>query len=255
MKRIISCFLPLILSLVFVLSVSAAFANPPILDEAGYLMQSEVKSLSEKLEKLRTEYGFDIAIYTESDMTARTAEKSATKIYDDNGYGAGNGRDGILLYICSDTREYHFVVRGKGKTYFNANGLSYLEKKVVPLLSDDDYYEAFEKYMDTATELVEMGQAGTPFNQKQYSTSYLFGVIAAAIFLPLLIAFILMQMKLRKMKTAVSNNYAENYIKPGSMQVEVSRDLFLYSNITKTERPKPSGNASGGSRGGRGGSF
>ena len=55
------------------------------------------------------------------------------------------------------------------------------------------------------------------------------------------------------------NDYAANYVKPGSMNISVSRDLFLYSRITKTERPKESSgthtSSSGRTHGGRGGSF
>ena len=65
--------------------------------------------------------------------------------------------------------------------------------------------------------------------------------------------------KLKKMKTAEENDYAANYVKPGSMKLSVSRDLFLYSRITKTERPKSSSgthtSSSGRTHGGRGGSF
>ena len=71
-------------------------------------MQSELASLSKELDEVREKYGFEVAIYTESDMTSSTAEASADDIYDYQGYGAGENDDGILLYICRDTREYHF---------------------------------------------------------------------------------------------------------------------------------------------------
>ena len=242
-----------------VLAVYADFQNPPIIDEAGSLMQSELASLSKELDKVRARYDFEIAIYTESDMSGYDAESSADDIYDYKGYGAGEDDDGILLYICSDTREYHFTTHGKGMKYFNSNGLAYLESKVVPYLSEDDYYEAFETYIETTDELLEMAKDGKPFNEKQYSVKYLIGVIIAALLIPLLIDFLIMNKKLKKMKTAVENDYAANYMKPGSMKINVSKDLFLYSRITKTERAKSSSDthtsSSGRTHGGRGGSF
>jgi len=259
MKRIFLCLLLLLVVTSFVLPVYADFQNPSIVDEAGYLMQSELASLSKELDKVREKYDFEIAIYTESDMTSGSAQASAYDIYNYKGYGAGEDDDGILLYICSDTREYHFITHGKGLKYFNSNGLKYLESKVVPYLAEDDYYEAFETYIETADELLEMAKNGKPFNEKQYSVKYLIGVITAALLLPLLVAFIMMNRKLKKMKTAVENDYAANYIKPGSMNITASRDLFLYSRITKTERPKSSSgthtSSSGRTHGGRGGSF
>ena len=259
MKRIFSCLLLLLITTSFVVTAYADFQNPSIVDDAGYLMQSELSSLSKELDEVREKYGFEVAIYTESDMTSSTAEASADDIYDYNGYGAGEDDDGILLYICSDTREYHFTTHGKGLKYFNSKGLKYLESKVAPYLSENDYYEAFNAYIETTDELLQMAKDGKPYNEKQYSTKYLIGVIIAALLIPLLVALILMKKKLKKMKTAVENDYAANYIKPGSMRIDTSRDLFLYSRITKIERPKSNSgthtSSSGRTHGGRGGSF
>lgn len=259
MKRIFSYLVLLLITTSFVVTAYADFQNPAIVDDAGYLMQSELASLSKELDEVREKYGFEVAIYTESDMTSSTAEASADDIYDYQGYGAGENDDGIMLYICSDTREYHFTTHGKGLNYFNANGLAYLESKVVPHLSENDYYEAFEEYIETTDELLQMAKDGKPYNEKQYSMKYLFGVIIVCLIAPILIAFWMMKRKLKKMKTAVENDYAANYIKPGSMKLTTSRDLFLYSKITKTEKPKSNSgthtSSSGRTHGGRGGSF
>lgn len=259
MKKTVYCITLLVWLLSLVTVGHAAFSNPAIVDEAGYLMQSELAYLSEELDAVREAYQFEVAIYTESDMTSESAEASADDIYDYQGYGAGENDDGILLYICSDTREYHFTTHGKGMDYFNRNGLQYLEGRVLPHLQNNDYYEAFATYIDTAEELLAMAKSGSPYNEKQYSTSYLLGVVAVCLLAPLLIAFILMNRKLKQMKTAVSNDYAADYTKPGSMNMAVSRDLFLYSRVTKTEKPKSSSgthtSSSGRTHGGRGGSF
>ena len=259
MKRIFSCLVLLLITTSFVVTAYADFQNPAIVDDAGYLMQSELASLTEKLDKVRNEYDFEVAIYTESEMTSDTAEASADDIYDYGGYGAGENDDGIMLYICRDTREYHFTTHGKGLRYFNSNGLAYLESKVLPYLEDDNYYKAFSVYIETTEELLQMATDGKPYNEKQYSMKYLFGVIIVCLIAPLLIAFLMMRKKLKKMKRAVENDYAANYIKPGSMRIDTSRDLFLYSRITKTERPKSSSDthtsSSGRTHGGRGGSF
>lgn len=259
MKKVFSCFILIVFLLSLILSAQAGFENPAIVDDAGYLMQWELAELSQELERVREKYDFEVAIYTESDMTSATAEASADDIYDYQGYGAGKNDDGIMLYICSDTREYHFTTHGKGLEYFNSNGLAYLESKVVPHLAKNDYCEAFEAFTETSEELLEMAKNGKPYNQKQRSTKNLIGVIAVCLTAPIIIAFWMMSKKLRKMKTAVENNYAANYIKPGSMNITASRDLFLYSRITKTEKPKSSSgthtSSSGRTHGGRGGSF
>lgn len=259
MKKIFASLILSLLLLSLPLQTYAAFENPSIVDDAGYLMQSELSELSEVLDEVRETYDFEVAIYTESDMSGYDAESSADDIYDYMGYGAGENDDGIMLYICRNTREYHFTTHGKGLEYFNSNGLKYLENNVVPYLSENDYYEAFDAFIETSEELLKMAKGGNPFNENQYSTKYLIGVICVCLIAPLLFAFLMMQKKLKKMKTAVKNDYAANYMKPGSMNISVSKDMFLYSRTTKTEKAKSSSgthtSSSGRTHSGRGGSF
>ena len=56
MKKMFSCMLLLLISMTLLLPVYAAFENPPIIDDAGYLMQSELAKLSEELEQIRENY-------------------------------------------------------------------------------------------------------------------------------------------------------------------------------------------------------
>lgn len=239
--------------------VYAEFKNPSIIDNAGYLTQSELSELSARLDALREKYNYDVAIYTQTDMSGYDAMETADDIYDYNGYGAGETADGIMLYICKSRRQYHFTTCGKGMWAFTDNGLIYLEKKVVPYLSDNDCYGAFCEYIKQTDMLLGMAQKGKPFDRKQYGGMELVAIIAICIFAPLLIAFIMMKMKLAKMKTARENNYALNYMK--NKKITTSGDMFLFSNITKTRREKSSSgsgshtSSSGTSHGGRGGSF
>ena len=260
MKRVIS--LLFVCFLCFALTVpcfASEFKNPPIIDEAEYLSESQLAKLTEKFEAIRQKYDFEVAVYTEYEMTSYDAMSSADDIYDYAGYGAGENDDGIMLYICSSTREYHFTTHADGLRVFNENGIAYLKKHVEPHLADDNYYMAMNTFADIADELLEMAENGEPFNKKQYDMKYLLIVIGCALLLPLIIAYFMMQSKLSKMKTAVENDYAANYIKPGSKQLTMSRDIFLYSHITKTEKPKNNSgshkSSSGRTHGGGGGSF
>ena len=138
-------------------------------------------------------------------------------------------------------------------------GLAYFEKKIVPYLKKDNYYAAVKSYADHTEELLEMAAEGKPFNKRQHSMKYILCVVAGALLLPLILAYFMMHKKLCAMKTAVKEDNAANYMKPNSMNLDFSRDIFLYSTVTKTEKPKSNSgshtSSSGRSHGGRGGSF
>lgn len=260
MKKIISivflCFLCVCLA---VPCFAVNFENPPVIDEAEYLTKSQVETLSEKLEKIRQKYNFEVAIVTEYEMTSYDAESSADDIYDYGGFGAGANDDGIMLYICASERDYHITTHADGLRVFNENGIEYLKKNIQPLLAEDKYYLAMDTFANLAKELLEMAANGEPYNEKQLDTTYILIVVGCALLLPLLIAWFMTSKKLGQMKTAVENNYAANYIKSGSKRLDVSRDIFLYSNIIKTEKPKNNSgshtSSSGRTHGGGGGSF
>lgn len=236
-----------------------AFKNSALIDNAGYLTENQYAEINEKLNAIRDIYNFDVAVYTDKTMQGNRAEAAADDIFDYNGYGYGAGADGMILYISANTRKYHFSTHGKGETFFNDNGLAYLEKKILPYLKSDNYYAALNTYAEESEKLLKMAADGKPYNKKQLNTGYVCGVVGSALLLPLLIAYIMMKIKLSKMKTANQNDYAANYIKPGSKKLNFSRDIFLYSTLIKTEKPKPQSgghvSSSGEHHGGRGGSF
>lgn len=255
-------FLVALLALLIFTSTITAFAefnNLPVVDEAGYLTDEQFVEISEQLEDIRQKYNFDVAVYTEEAMSGYDAQSTADDLYDYTMYGWGETADGIMLYIAADERAYHLTTHGSGEVIFNANGLKYLENMILPSLQADDYCSAMKLYAEHCEELLEMAAQGEPFNEKQLSTGYVCGVVGGALLIPLLLALFMTNKKLKKMKTAVENNYAANYMKPGSMNLSLSRDIFLYSTVTKVEKPKSNSgshtSSSGESHGGRGGNF
>ena len=258
MKRIMILVVS-VLCYLFALPAYAEFEQTPVSDEAGYLTKEQNAELTERLDKIRKKYKVDVAFVSEDRLSSYDAQNAADDIYDYNGYGYGENYDGILFYIADYERKYHFSTCGSGETIFNKNGLAYLEKKIVPYLKEGNYYAAVKSYADYTEELLDMAAAGKPFNKRQHSTKYIMCVIAGATLLPLFLAYFMMKKKLSAMKTAVKEDNAGNYMKPGSMSMDFSRDIFLYSTMTKTEKPKSDSgshtSSSGRSHGGKGGSF
>lgn len=230
---------------------------PAVWDEAGYLTDEQVEELTEKLDALRKKYRVDVAIMVEEIMIADDAQQAADDIYGYHFYGLGEDDDGILLYVSKNPRSYYFTTHAYAQSAFNQNGLAYLEGKVVPHLKEDDYYAAFTAYAETADELLGMAAQGTPYNKKPPKN--IWPVIAAVIIVPFVVAFTMTGAKVKKMKTAVSQDYANHYVKSDSMRLDVAQDIFMYSTVHRTERPKDTESShtssSGRSHGGTGGSY
>ena len=54
----------------------------------------------------------------------------------------------------------------------------------------------------------------------------------------LLVAFIVTAVMKGQLKTVHHNDSAADYVRPGSMQVDISTEQFLYRNVTRTPKPK-----------------
>lgn len=262
MKRVISILFVCFMCLCIITPCLAEeFINPPVVDDAGYLSEDEFSELTQKAEEVRQNHNFEVAIVTETEMSGYDATSSADDIYDYLGYGAGADADGIMFYICADEREYHITTHADGLRVFNDSGIRYLEDNIRPYLSDDDYFSAMQTFIELSDELLYMAENGEPYNEEiPTSATYVIIILAIALIVPLIIAKIMTSIKAAQMKTAVSDNYAANYVKEGSKHINVSRDMFLYSQTTKTAKPKNNSSSShtsssGRTHGGGGGSF
>lgn len=255
MKRVSSFILLFLVICAVVFPFSAAAETPPALvDDADILSTGEYAELSKRLEDLRSTYNVDVAFVIADEITGTDAQSEADDIYDSYEYGVGENYDGILYFVCETTHEYAFSTCGRAIEIFNDDGMEYIDNAMLPYLKKGDYYQAGMVYADKCAELMEMAANGEPY-KKKINILY---VIAGIILIPLAVAFAFMTRKLSKMNTAVMQPGAANYMKPGSMNMNFSRDIFLYSTVSKKEKPKESSthtSSSGRTHGGRSGSF
>ncbi len=256
MKKTVKIFSFILFLLLFLPSISVLAKTDSVYDEADVLSNKEIIALEKKYNAVRDKYDIDVAIVFADDLYSYDIESSADDFYDYNGYGMGANDDGILLYVSIGTREYHFTTHAKASEAFNKNGLRYLDEEISPYWKDCDYYGAANRFAELSEELLEMAANGKPYNKK--ATSEIVITILIAVGISLIIAFVLTFAKLSQMKTATMQHSAKEYMKPGSMNMAYSRDIFLYSHIDRREKPKSNGghtSSSGRTHTGRSGSF
>lgn len=261
MKKLITAFVCLF---VLISSVaSAEFVNSAVVDNAGFLTAEQAAEIEQKLDETRNQYNVDVSVFTEVNMSGETAQSTADEIYDGNSYGYGENRDGIILYIAENPRVYYMSTCGDGIWIFGKSELDEIEQDILFYLKNNDYYGALLAYAEDADRM--LGYAS--FDDGDYTADQDLSlepadiVIIAAVLLlfSLLVALIATLIRAGKMKTAVKNNYAANYMK--NMNLTRSEDIFLYSTVTRVERPKPESDtdthvsSSGTTHGGQGGSY
>ena len=264
MKKILSMVLLLLLLAALALPAYASGEGSRLVDDADLLSRSEARELEEKLDDISRQGELDVVIVTVDSLDGYSARDYADDYFDYNGYGMGPGRDGILLLVAMDDREWHISTRGYGITAFTDAGLSYMEDHIVPELSEGDYYEAFVIYAELCDDFVRHARAGNPYDWDNLPKEDFNPVstLLICVIIGFVAAFIVTAVMKGQMRSVRSKAGANDYVKSGSLVLTQARDIFLYSNVSRTPRPKSNSggssthsSSSGASHGGRGGSF
>lgn len=243
-------------------------SRPRLVDEAGLLSVSEAEELSEKLNEISMRRQLDVVVVTVNSLEGKSPMAFADDFYDYGGYGMGSDRDGILLLVSMESRDWWMSTSGFGITAFTDAGLDYISEGFLPYLSDGKYKRAFDTYADLCDEFAAQAREGNVYDSGQmpkesfrWLPNILTSLIAGIIF-----SLIVVLSMRRGMKSVRKEPAASDYVKKGSLVVTESRDFFLYSHVNRTKIQKSSGSSTsrgssthrsslGRSHGGRGGRF
>jgi uncharacterized protein len=248
MKKRLNIFLIMLL-LVSIMPLSAygetatadARPLPRLVDSAGLLTEEQAEKLTEKLDEVSERQNLDVIIFTVDSLEGSTATAYADDAFDYNGFGMGANDDGILLLLSMEEREWAISTHGYGITAFTDAGQEYIVDSIIGHLSDGDYYEGFDKFADLADSFITQAKTGAPYDtnnlpKKPMSPIWiLISVLGGA----LIGAIVTGGMK-SSLKSVSKQRVAGNYLVSTVMSPSLSKDLYLYSVVTKTEKPKES---------------
>lgn len=254
MKRI-SGFI-LALALMLLMSMPAYAASVPYLyDNADLLSSSEEVTIESALETVSEKYKIDTAILTVYGLDGKSPEAYADDFYDNT-----FKTDGIILLIDMESRSWQIETGGKCINAVNDDGIRYLENEIVDFLSDGSFQSAFLEFVDGTAYLMQCYEEGSPYVYKEpipWGRN-----IAIAIVVGLIFGFAVAGSRKAQLKSVHRRVSATEYTDTGSLVVTKSNEFFLYSNVSRTEKPKDNDGGSsthmssgGFSHGGGGGRF
>ncbi len=255
---------------------------PRAVDYTDTFSDTQLKSLNSKLDTLSNKWNTDIVCLLDYDLGGYdTATEYADDYYDYNGFA----EDGILFAVFIESRDWAISTKGEAIDTFD-NYENDIIDYLIADLSDDEFYSAFIMYADRCDDLLgnyysdsnddNSYAAGNEYDDYyDYNDNYNDGddfnydpadtiksepdsetiLIAVAISVVIGIAsgFIGTGIMRSKLKSVKFQSGAADYVVPNSFKMHDSKDIYLYSTVTKTERPTDNGNHSGSSHGGFGG--
>ncbi len=252
------------LMLLLSLSVSAnAEADLPyVIDNACLLTQEEETSLEEKIQGLRQKYAMDVVILTVESLDGAAPQDFADDYFDDNGYGYGPDRSGVLLLLSMEERDWYISTSGEAILALTDYGIPLTMEPSLDAFSQGEYHPGFDVWLDSLSLFFDAYQNGTPldgyagpsgddYHGDRESVVHYEGKRTPSVFLSIAIglaaAFLAIWGMAAAMNTRRQQRSAGSYLKAGSYHLRTQRDFFLYSSISKTVRPSESSGGSGGS--------
>ncbi len=243
-------------------SVLASETRPMVVDNASLFSQEEHDVLEAYALTLRQEYEMDIVILTVDTMNREHPQNYADDYYDSHGYGYDADGSGMIFLLSLEERDLYISTCGDAIYALTDYGIDATTLEVLPYFSEGDYYRGFYTWLDILEPYLEAYRNGTPIDSEaDYSDGYYHGdreetvyyetdsspSLLLALIIGLAAASVTILIMRFTMNTKRPQRSAGSYLISGSYQLRTQRDIFLYSNVTKTARPKDNGGSGGGS--------
>lgn len=247
-RKITSLILIFVHCLSLSVSVLAETAALPedaylVFDEAELLTDSEEAALTEKLFRIGQEYQTQLVVCTTQTIDGADIDQYVDGLYEYMEFGYGDEMAGVLVLICMEPRQVAVFSNGS----LSADDRDAIRSAITPELSADNYAAAFDIYAEKCQYYLDGRINGFPFKfGKNLIICLIIGIIAG-----LIVALILKG----QLKSVRKQNQANVYVKPGSMQLTVQNDFFLYRTVDRRQKSSNSSSGSSPSRGSSSGSF
>ena len=242
-----------------------------IVDNAALLDETQEAALTEKMAKILEDYRFETYIVTLDEYYMYDdAEEDADALYDNSGCGYGENRDGILYYFRPTDKYYAVTTAGCGEFVFDDHGLDRLDEEMLDHLREADYYAAFDAYLDVCEEMLIRAEEDAAYygvsdfhdmsydSMEAYNEEYYgdydydsgYGVtrgggfhvpvggLIGAVIIAFVLSLCMTSSKKKQMNTAIASSDADASMTRDSLCVAYAKDIFLFSNVTKTPIPR-----------------
>ena len=215
-------------------------------DLANLLSDNEESALIEKLDEISIRQKMDVTVATVENLEDYdTATEYAADFYEFCDYGYGQNRDGLLLLVSREDRDWAISTCGYGITAFTDAGIEYIAGQMKEDLSTGNYADAFDTYARLCDEFITQAKNGTPYDNANLPREPLSVIwIPISIAVGVALALLMVGRMKGKLKTVRSQVAANSYMKKDSLAVTESSDLFLYHTVTRSERKKDSNSGS-----------
>ncbi len=236
-------------------------------DYSETFSDEEIREFNKLLEEYSKSYNMELAVLFVNSDELDDIITFSNDYYDYNGIGCSDGRDGAVLVmnLHPDFRDWWLSGYGLGADVFG--GIEdYAFSTALPYFGEDDYYNGVISFIDQCSDIAEYySNHGTAypeasdifdyeddyyytdtvdeyFHHNIHARSFDLKDVLICYLIAFLVSFIIIKVMAGKLKSVKANPAADNYIRQNSFVLSRQQDVYLYSRVSKTPRPKDNNN-------------
>ena len=222
-----------------------------MVDNAKVLSPENKNSINSKLDVASSARNTDISILTlKNEVNDNNIMSYAKKYYNDNNFGLGAARDGVLLVMDFGTNAFAIYASGRAVNALHDEAKEYMKNDFLPVIKEGDIYSGFIRYINLSDKMLANYDSGKTYGEGLIpKKEKVLEVVKDSALPSLFFSIILCIILTKQLKTVKPEKQANNYALRDSFYLTDAQDLFLYKTLSKSRR-KSSSSSSGSSRGG-----
>ncbi len=256
MRRMGFIFLIISFLILFIAPSSAVIdTEQKIYDNAELFSDDEENNLKQRAQELVKICNMDVLIVTIKDTEGKTSKNFTDAFYDDNGFGLGEDRSGLALFIDMNNLESYISTRGSATRIFTYDRLDKIIDSITHSLSIGKYAKAsslfledVDYYFKSGIPDVQQNMTGSKDSSYFYSAQGNFQIAVAKslkylkIFISIALggSLIIVGCMILNNRGRKTTN-ASTYLQPGSFILNNEQDIYSGSTVTQREINTDSG--------------
>lgn len=234
-----------------------------ISDAAGLLGAQDLVTLDENAKAISEHYNCGVYVVIVDDYKSYVRGSIADfseAVYQSYNLGLGEGKNGILLALSMNDRDYDLCAYGDWAHYaFTDYGKGQLANEFLDNFRNNDWAGGLYDYVAGCSSLMEMAKNGNPldtivYEQVPEKPGWDPMELMLIVLIPCLVAFAVCSVFRAQMKTANRQYYATDYVAENRSHLRVRSDRFLRRDVVRMPLPRdddddgfrPSGGRPGG---------
>lgn len=233
-----------------ILSTPLVDSSEKVYDFADKFNDSEENDLYDKILTFTDKYSMDMVIVTIDENPKNSALAYAQDFYDYNTFGIGDTHNGILILFDFATRNVQIVTTGSAIKMYSDIRIDIILDNVFKYM-DGDYYKAANEFISSASSYADIGFPNDDGSEPKPTGIAKLNVlpwtgILIFTFVTTIIIMIVMVASNKMVRKATSSR---QFLREDSVKINLIKETFLGTSVTKTKRVNNS-NSGGGHSGG-----